>query len=600
MAELKTRETFRDLKTLDKAAAAAGKIRKTTIRTRNQIQELNNGNKESPAEYAEDNSMHALGEAAKATVQIGTKIAKKTIRSPKVIVQNHTEQYGRRRYKDSIRKSSRRRDDRLASKSADIQEQSHTFGSINDNRHKVASVRKPGLKRSIKPVRSLKKTARSVGRAAVRTADHAVNTSERALKTAEQTSKVTIKTSKTAVKAAERMIQMTAKATKQAAAAAKKATQATTKAVKALQKALSRVIKAIIAGIAKFIGFIAAGGWIVVLVVVFICMVGLVVGSMYGIFLSGEDSRTGMTIKTVVHEINDEYLDQIEGIKKANAHDKVDLTGSKAAWKEVLSVYAIKVNTDPDDPQEVASMNVFKSEILKDIFWEMNEIAYRIETKKEKEIVETADEEGNIEEEEQEVTKTILFIETIHKTADEMADILSFNDEQKRQLVELLDEKNDSLWSDVLYGIHAADGQIVEVALTQLGNEGGMPYWSWYGFEHRVEWCACFVSWCANECGYLEDGIIPKYAKCTIGVKWFRDREQWLDRDQIPEPGMIIFFDWNYVHEGQDGQADHTGIVESVENGIVHTVEGNASDECRQCSYPVGYYEILGYGSPDY
>ena len=91
-----------------------------------------------------------------------------------------------------------------------------------------------------------------------------------------------------------------------------------------------------------------------------------------------------MTIQTVVHEINEEYLAQIDGIKKANPHDQVDLTGSKAAWKEVLSVYAIKVNTDPEDPQEVASMNVFKSEILKDIFWEMNEITYHTETKKEK------------------------------------------------------------------------------------------------------------------------------------------------------------------------------------------------------------------------
>lgn len=112
------------------------------------------------------------------------------------------------------------------------------------------------------------------------------------------------------------------------------------------------------------------------------CSVHMYVGSMYGIFLFGEDSGTGMTIKTVVHEINDEYLDQIEGIKKAHAHDKVDLSGSKATWKDVLSIYAIKVNTDPDDPQEVASMNVFKSEILKDIFWEMNEITYRTETKK--------------------------------------------------------------------------------------------------------------------------------------------------------------------------------------------------------------------------
>ena len=603
MTELKTREKVRDLKVLDKSAVAARKMRKAAIRTRNQAKELNNGNKESPAEYAEDNSLHLLGNATMDTVHVGSKLAKKAIKSPREIVQSKTEKYGQKKYKDSIRKKNAdaRKSSGKEVRSVDIQEQNHGIRSINRDRKSLMSARNPGLKRTVKPVRSLKKTIRSAGKAAIKTADYTVNTSERALKTAEQTSKVTIKTTKTAAKAAEKTVRFTVKATKQAVAAGKKALQATTKAVKSLQIALTRVIRLIITAITKFIGFIAAGGWIVLLIVVFICMVGLVIGSIYGIFVSGEDTGTGMTIQTVVHEINEEYLAQIDGIKKANPHDQVDLTGSKAAWKEVLSIYAIKVNTDPEDPQEVASMNVFKSEILKDIFWEMNEITYHTETKKEKVKEEKVDEDGNIEEgEEKEITKKILFIETIHKTAEEMADLLEFDEEQRKQLAELLDEKNSSLWSTVLYGVHAADGQIVEVALTQLGNEGGLPYWSWYGFTQRVEWCACFVSWCANECGYLEDGIIPRYAKCTVGVDWFKERDQWLDRDQIPEAGMIIFFDWDYVHEGQDGQADHTGIVEKVENGIVHTVEGNASDECRQCSYPIGYYEILGYGAPDY
>ena len=605
MAELKTRENVRDLKILDKPAVAARRMRKAAIRTRNQAKELN-GNKESPAGYAEENSLYLLGTAAMDTVQASSKVAKKAIKSPREIVQSKTEKYVQKKYRESIRKKNAdaRKSSGIEVKSVDIQEQSHSIRSINRDRKSLVSTHNNGLKRTVKPVRSLKKTIRSAGKAAIKTADYTVNTSERALKTAEQTSKVTIKTTKTAAKAAEKTVRFTVKATKQAVAAGKKALQVTTKAVKSLQKALTRVIKLIITAITKFIGFIAAGGWIVLLIVVFICMVGLVIGSIYGIFVSGEDTGTGMTIQTVVHEINEEYLAQIDGIKKANPHDQVDLTGSKAAWKEVLSIYAIKVNTDPEDPQEVASMNVFKSEILKDIFWDMNEITYHTETKKEKVKEEKADEEGNIEEgEEKEVTKKILFIETIHKTAEEMADLLGFDEEQRKQLEELLDEKNSSLWSSVLYGVHAADGQIVEVALTQLGNEGGMPYWSWYGFDRRVEWCACFVSWCANECGYLEDGIIPKYARCVDGVRWFRDRGQWLDRDQVPEQGMIIFFDWDDpggFAGPQDGESDHTGIVERVENGIVHTVEGNSGDMCRQCSYPVGYYEILGYGAPDY
>ena len=136
---------------------------------------------------------------------------------------------------------------------------------------------------------------------------------------------------------------------------------------------------------------------------------------------------------------------------------------------------------------------------------------------------------------------------------------------------------------------------IVEVALTQLGNEGGQPYWSWYGFEGRVEWCACFVSWCANECGYIDSGVIPKFAGCVNGVQWFKDRWRWQDNSFEPSAGQIIFFDWEC-----DGEVDHVGIVEKCENGIVYTVEGNSGDTCRQKQYPVGYYEILGYGVPAY
>ena len=135
---------------------------------------------------------------------------------------------------------------------------------------------------------------------------------------------------------------------------------------------------------------------------------------------------------------------------------------------------------------------------------------------------------------------------------------------------------------------------IVEVAASQIGNVGGEPYWSWYGFTERVEWCACFVSWCANKCGYL-DTVIPKFAGCSAGVQWFRARNQWADRSITPDPGMIIFFDWD-----RDGVPDHTGIVEKSENGYVYTIEGNTSDSCRRRQYTVGNSQIFGYGIPAY
>lgn len=133
--------------------------------------------------------------------------------------------------------------------------------------------------------------------------------------------------------------------------------------------------------------------------------------------------------------------------------------------------------------------------------------------------------------------------------------------------------------------------QIVSVALTQLGNAGGEKFWSWYGFDGRVEWCACFVSWCADQCGLIENGVVPKFSLCTDGVSWFQNKGKWQASGSTPTAGTIIFFDWNH-----DGRANHVGIVEKCENGRVYTVEGNSGDAVRQKNYAIHDKVILGYG----
>ena len=290
------------------------------------------------------------------------------------------------------------------------------------------------------------------------------------------------------------------------------------------------------------------------------------------------------------------YQNKLDDIKNSNTYDELEMSGSRAVWPEVLSIYAVKTTNDPDNPQEVASMTDEKKQLLKDIFWEMNEISYETEEKTETVIVETDDGEGNIIEEEVEETTVYLYITVSHKTVEEMMAQYGFTEDQKAQVAELL-AQDGSMWVSVLYGIYGADDQIVAVALSQLGNVGGEPYWSWYGFGSRVEWCACFVSWYADQCGYIETGVIPKYAGCVNGVNWFKDRGQWADNDIEPAPGMIIFFDWdNKGSSGpQDGESDHTGIVERVEDGIVYTVEGNSGDACRQRQYAVGSSSIYEY-----
>lgn len=220
------------------------------------------------------------------------------------------------------------------------------------------------------------------------------------------------------------------------------------------------------------------------------------------------------------------------------------MSGSRAVWKEVLAVYAVKITTDPDAAQEVATMDDSKKQLLKDIFWQMNEISSSTSTQTET-IIETSDDgNGNIVETEVTVTRTYLYITVSHKTAEEMADQFSFHEDQREQMAELLADENNSLWSQMLYGITGGDGEIVIVALSQVGNTGGAPYWSWYGFDSRVEWCACFVSWCANECGYIDAGVIPKFAACASqGVPWFKECGLWQDNSYEPRPGDIIFFD---------------------------------------------------------
>ena len=230
------------------------------------------------------------------------------------------------------------------------------------------------------------------------------------------------------------------------------------------------------------------------------------------------------------------HQSQIDTARANLTYDELEMSGSRAVWPEVLAVYAVKTTTDPNDPQEVATMDDAKKAILKDIFWQMNEISSHIERKPGKIITETDDGHGNIVETITTVTHTYLYITVSHKTAEEMANRFNFNADQRQQLSELLAEENRSMWSAVLYGIYSGDDAIVTVALSQIGNVGGQPYWSWYGFNSRVEWCACFVSWCFNECGYLDTGIAPKFAGCVGGIEWFRSRGQWADNTVNPTP----------------------------------------------------------------
>ena len=583
---IKTRVAEKGIKAIDKAAVASERMKEAYIRTRDKADHSLYAEESSPGEYASDRLSSGVDHVTHEAIHQFDKQGRKGIKTTKENISKVKENIQKRKAAAAQpKKEAEKRAARQASQRAGHQAADRISEPVRTLRQERGAVKT--LDRGKKGIKTVDRGRKTVKQASS-TVKGTIKTASKSIKTAEKTAKASIKTTQQAAKAAQRTAQATARAARAAAHATRAAAKATIAAV-----------KAIIAATKALIAAIAAGGWIAVLVIVIICLIGLLIGSCFGIFFSGEDSGSGYTMQNVVQEINDDYQQQIDTTKANLSYDVLEMSGSRAVWPEVLAVYAVKTTTDPDNPQEVATMDDGKKAILTDIFWEMNQISSRAETRTETVITETDDGHGNIVETETTVTQTYLYITVSHKTAEEMAAQYGFNEEQKEQLAELLAEENRSLWSAVLYGIYTEDGAIVSVALSQVGNVGGEPYWSWYGFSGRVEWCACFVSWCANECGYIDTGIIPKYAGCVNGVQWFKDRGQWLDGSAEPAPGMIIFFDWN-DENGQDGLSDHTGIVEKVENGRVYTIEGNSGDSVRQNSYPVGHYEVLGYGCPDF
>ncbi len=437
-----------------------------------------------------------------------------------------------------------------------------------------------GGQTAVKTARSGRKTAQRAARQTIKTAEYssrqAVKTTQRTAKTAQQTVKTAQRSAQAAVKATQRGVQATRATAKAAATTAKAAAKATVAA-----------IKAAIAATQELIAAIAAGGWVVLVVVLLICIVGLLIASPFGIFFADGGSPDAASPTSAIAQINSEYADRLSTLQNGGTYDRVEIQGRPPSWADVFAVFAAKT-AGAADGASVAVLDPDTVEKLRLVFWDMTKI-----TTAEAEIEHPATGDTPA------WTEKVLTITVTPRTPDDMRVFYAFTDRQNDALDELLTAANREMWNSLLYG---SSGEIVAVALSQAGNVGGQPYWSWYGFNSRVEWCACFVSWCANECGYIDAGVIPKFAGCTGGSNWFKDRGQWQDGDYEPRPGDLIFFDWNEKGGSgpQDDVPDHVGIVERVENGVVYTVEGNSGDSCRQRSYSVGHYEIWGYGCPIY
>lgn len=579
MADIKTRDTVKGtIKTLDKAAIAGQKMKQAYIATKDKAEHSVNAKENTAEEYAADKTEAGIDKIAHKGAYAFNKAGRKGVQETKKNIQSA---------KDGIQRFKQQR----AEKSINVQRTQGRTTTVGSSSAQTQT--SSAIKTLEKPEKMVKESATSAGKKNIKLAGkEAAKTTQRSVKTAEHTAKASIKTSQQTAKAAQKTVQATVKASQKAAQAAKKAAKATADTVKATAKATVATVKAIIAGTKALVAAIAAGGWIAVLIIMIVVLFGAAV-AMFG---GGSDSNSYTPVSAEVEAYEPiiqkyakeygipEYVELIKAVMMQESGGR-GLDPMQAAEGSFNTRYPHEPNGIKDPEYSIqCGVQELKAALT----------SAEVESPIDMEHIKLALQGYNFG------NGYISWAKTNYGGYS-YANAVEFSTQQAQRL-------GWDSYGDTQYPAHVlryypygraftAGGNqaIVEVALTQLGNQGGQPYWSWYGFNSRVEWCACFVSWCADQCGYIESGLVPKFAGCVDGANWFKSNGKWQDRTYEPKVGDIIFFDW----EG-DGTTDHVGIVEKCENGTVYTVEGNSGDACKQRQYAVGSSNICGYGIPAY
>lgn len=267
-------------------------------------------------------------------------------------------------------------------------------------------------------------------------------------KVATKGTKTAIKTGKSVAKKTEKVAKESVKASQRALKLARETAKQTARATKIVVKATISAIKGIIAATKALISLLIAGGWVAMVVIVIICLIGLLVGSIFGIFFSSEKtSPNAITMKDVIAECNQEFSDKLQTIQDQNQHDDYVLDGNMATWKDVLIIYTVK-QANGFDGGEVITMDDNKKALVKQIFWEMNSLSSEVKTEK-------VIEQGiNTDEMPKEVEKRVLHITITSKNAEQMKNEYHFSSAQIRQYNELSSSEYNSLWGGVLYGLN--------------------------------------------------------------------------------------------------------------------------------------------------
>lgn len=596
---IKTRHVQKDIKVLDKTVTAAEHMKGAYIRTRDSAEQTQVKEQGNPVGYAEDQVMEKGERAARGTVQQTGKQGEKLISAARE----------RGRVKKEAEAFREKNGEPSASSFSSGTEKTYQPKEQMKNRTgaqtgRTAGRQAAGGRETVKKgtqIRELpKQTVKTFdrGEKTIKTAHASIKTSGKAavkgtgrtIRTAERTGRSAVRTTEVAARTAGQGARAAVLTTQRTAAAARQAAIAAVQTAKAAAKAAAAAVKAVIAATKALVSAILAGGWIVVLILIIVILFGALF-SMVG----GSNSSTVAPVSAEVEAYEplirqyarqygiEEYVELIKAVmmQESGGQGTDPMQASECGYNTRYPNTPTGI-TDPEYSIDVGIQNL--AACLREAGVEspvdMNHIKLALQGYN----------YGN----------GYISWAKENYGGYTYANAVEFS--------EMMAERNGwSSYGDKEYVSHVlryyvfgriptgtGSQAIVQVALTQEGN-GGDTYWSWYGFSSREEWCACFVSWCADQCGYIEAGVIPKFSLCSAGMEWFESRGQFMDGSYVPATGDLVFFDW-----GNDGSVDHVGIVESVVDGNIYTVEGNSGDKVARRSYPIGYGQIVGYGVPIY
>ena len=603
MADIKTRDAVKGtIKTIDKSAVAAERMKDAFIRTKEKADHSYYSAENSPEEYAADRVTDGAEAVTFGVVHEFDKRGRKAVQETKENITKAKDYLELRKAAQPqvvAKKAAQKAQETARAVQQPIQTATYPNAAPTPARAPTSPAETPQPSPAgarIKTIYRQRMTirARESTRAAIKRPTKAgqvktVKGTSRTVKTAEQLSRAAIKTSEQAARTAQASAKATVKTAERTAQTAR-AVKTTAETAKRAADATSKTIKAIIAGTKALIEAIVAGGWISVMIILIVVMLGVAI-SLFGSD-SGNSSYTPVSAEVEAYTPIirlyaqrygvGEYVELIKAIMMQESGGR-GLDPMQASESGYNTRYPRSPNaiTDPEYSINVGIQTIADSLRQADVESpiDMDNIRLALQGYN----------YGN---------GFISWARTNYGGYSTLAAI-EFSDMMAARM-------GWSGYGDKQYPAHVlryypigraftmgGNQAIVEVALTQVGNEGGEPYWSWWGLDYRVEWCAIFVSWCADQCGYLDAGVLPKMEGVRPYVDWFIQRDQWQERDYEPNPGDIIFFDWE-----PDGSPDHVGIVERCENGIVYTVEGNSADKCLEKTYREGDQRIYGFGLP--